>query len=154
MGLFSRLFSKNKELKRDLKSEAAVLSEKAPETLTKEEKKVIQARMREIKRNNRENPGSTQSAIPFLVMFKDGICQVSEKYYTMTVQFFDTNYSTADFDEQNGIFAKYCSMLNTFDSSSQFQLTFENQQCSISDMLEAVKIPEKNDDFSELRKEY
>ena len=154
MGLFSRLFSKNKELKRDLKSEAAVLSEKAPETLTKEEKKVIQARMREIKRNNRENPGSTQSAIPFLVMFKDGICQVSENYYTMTVQFFDTNYSTADFDEQNGIFAKYCSMLNTFDSSSQFQLTFENQQRSISDMLEAVKIPEKDDDFSELRKEY
>ena len=148
------IFSKKKQKKRDLKSEAAVLMDKSPEALTKEEKKIIQDRMREIKRNNVENQGSTQAAVPYQVMYKDGICQVTDKFYTMTVQFFDTNYSTADFEEQNGIFAKYSSLLNTFDSSTRFQLTFENQTRSIADLLEAVKIPEKNDEFSEIRKEY
>ena len=148
------IFSNKKAKKQDMKAEAAVLLEKAPETLTKEEKKIMRARMREIKKNNNENPGSTQAAIPFQAMYKDGICQISDNYYTMTVQFFDTNYSTADYEEQNGIFAKYCSLLNTFDSSSNYQLTFENQTRSISDMIEAVKIPDKDDDFSELRREY
>lgn len=146
--------SSRKSQKRDLKSEAAVLAEKKPETLTKEEKKIIQARMREIKKNNSENSGSTQSAIPYRIMYKDGICQLTEKYYTMTIQFFDTNYGTADFEDQNSIFSKYCSLLNIFDSSARFQLTFENQSRSVTDLIEAVRIPEKDDDFSELRKEY
>lgn len=146
--------SSKKKQKRDLKSEAAVLAEKKPETLTREEKKIILARMKEIKKNNNENSGSTQAAIPYMVMHKDGICQLTENYYTMTVQFFDTNYGTADFEDQNSIFSKYCSLLNTFDSSTRFQLTFENQTRSIADLIEAIKIPEKDDDFSELRKEY
>ena len=79
------IFSNKKAKKQDMKAEAAVLLEKAPETLTKEEKKIMQARMREIKKNNNENPGSTQAAIPFQAMYKDGICQISDNYYTMTV---------------------------------------------------------------------
>ena len=152
MGLFSRKKSQSADLKTAAKA-ISEAKEKAPETLTKEEKKLIAARMAEIKSSNKNN-ATVQNSIPYMNIFKDGICQVSENHFSMTVQFFDTNYSLADFEEQNAIFARYCMMLNSFDSSITFQLTFENQNRSMQKLIDVVQIPQKDDEFSEIRQEY
>ena len=99
-------FGKGKKNKSDLKSKTAVLLEKSPETLTKEEKKLISARIAEIKKYANDS-AVVQNAIPYLVMFRDGICQVTENFWSATVQFYDANYSLAEFEEQNNIFSKY-----------------------------------------------
>ena len=41
------------------------------------------------------NGGKTtvQNTIPYMCMYKDGVCQVSENFFSMTVQFYDANYS-------------------------------------------------------------
>ena len=65
-------FRKGKKNKSDLKSKTAVLLEKSPETLTKEEKKLISARIAEIKKYNNDS-AVVQNAIPYLTMFKDGM---------------------------------------------------------------------------------
>jgi len=135
------------------KAQAEVLAKKKPEALTKNNQKVLQARMAEIKKY--ASDGSTvQNAIPYCCMYKDGICEVTDNFYSMTVQFFDTGYVLADFDEQNNIFGKYCNLLNSFDNSIQFQLTFENQNRSTEELIAAVQIPEQDDAFNHIRKEY
>ena len=146
-------FGKGKKNKSDLKSKTAVLLEKSPETLTKEEKKLISARIAEIKKYANDS-AVVQNAIPYLVMFRDGICQVTENFWSATVQFYDANYSLAEFEEQNNIFSKYCDLLNSFDNTIQFQLTFENQNRSKENLVQSVQIPEQEDDFNDIRQEY
>lgn len=149
------LFSKKEKPKapENIKAQAAVAAKKPANELTKAEKKIIAQRMREIKKYAND-PSTTQNTLMYIQMFKDGICQVSENYYSKTVQFFDANYSLADFEEKNNIFSKYCNLLNFFDDSTNFQLTFENQNRSMEKLLQAVQIPEQEDNFNELRQEY
>lgn len=153
MGLFGNKKAKDFEnaSELDLKSQAAVLSKHS--TLSKEEKKIIQTRIRKIKKYN-SGKDTVQKTIPYMCMFKDGICQVSKNCFSMTIQFFDTNYVLADFEEQNNIFSKYCTLLNNFDSSIRVQLTFENQNRSIDNIISAIQIPEQEDDYDYIRKEY
>ena len=51
--------------------------------------------------------GTAQRTITFEKMFRDGICQVSHRYYTKMVEFFDINYSLLEVDEQADILAQY-----------------------------------------------
>ena len=44
------------------------------------------------KSNEKEKPTTAQKTITFEKMFRDGICQVSHRYYTKMVEFFDINY--------------------------------------------------------------
>lgn len=135
------------------KSEAAVAMNKPADQMTKKDKKVISARMSEIIKYKKDKK-TVQNTIPFIQMFKDGTCQISENCYSKTIQFWDINYELADFDEQNRIFAKYCDMLNFFDSSVKFQLTFENQNRSQEKLIKNIQIPSQDDDFNEVRQEY
>ena len=135
------------------KATASVIMGKPAKQLTKEEKKLLSARMAEIKKEN-SNKGTVQNAIPYQIMYRDGVCQVSDNFYSMTVQFFDTNYSIAEFDEQNNIFSKYCDVINLFDNTIKFQLTFENQNRSKDKLIKTVQIPQQDDDFNAIRQEY
>ena len=135
------------------RSDTAVLLGKPASAITKEEKKKISARIAEIKKENSSN-ATVQNTIPFLCMYKDGVCQVTENFYSLTVQFFDANYTIAEFDEQNNIFGKYCDIINLFDNTIKFQLTFENQNRSKEKLVKTVQIPEQDDDFNDIRKEY
>ena len=144
---------KNAKTKGDQKASASVLLGKPASQLTKEDKKLLSARMAEIKKENGSN-ATVQNTIPFLCMFRDGVCQVSENFYSLTVQFYDANYSIAEFDEQNNIFSKYCDIINLFDNTIKFQLTFENQNRSKDKLIKTIQIPEQDDDFNDIRSEY
>ena len=146
---------KKRESKRnpDLKSQSAVLLKQPASQLTKEQKKILSARMAEIRKYAKDN-NTIQNTIPYMTMFQDGICQVSENFYSATVQFYEANYSLAEFDEQNDIFSKYCDLFNSFDNTIHFQLTFENQNRSKEKLVESIQIPEQEDAFNEIRREY
>lgn len=122
--------------------------------LTKKQRKQIQHRMNELKKKNMNNASATQTIIPYIEMCKDGICYVSEGVFSRTVEFFDTNYELANLDEKNGIFAKWCTLLNYFDDSIDFQFTYENQEQNLDEELEKIRIEEQHDDFNAVRKEY
>ena len=144
---------KKKAPKADHRSKAAVILRKPASELTKEEKKALSARMAEIRR---ETGGSAtvQNTIPYLCMYRDGICQVSEHFFSLTVQFYDANYTISEFEEQNNIFSKYCDVINLFDNTIRFQLTFENQNRTKEKLIQTVQIPEQDDDFNAIRQEY
>ena len=146
-------FRKRNAKRSDNRSSAKVIMGKPASQLSKEEKKILSARMAEIRSEN-GGKNTVQNTIPFLCMYQDGVCQVSENFFSLTVQFYDANYSIAEFDEQNNIFSKYCDVINLFDNTIRFQLTFENQNRSKAKLVKTVQIPEQDDDFNSIRKEY
>lgn len=102
---------RKRDARQDNRSSAKVIMGKPASKLAKEEKKILSARMAEIRSEN-VGKSTVQNTIPYLCMYKDGVCQVSENFYSMTVQFYDANYSISEFDEQNYIFSKYCDVIN------------------------------------------
>ncbi len=72
-------------------------------------------------------PRTAQQTIPYQEMRRDGICVVSEHYFTKQIQFFDINYQLAQNEDKNQIFESYCDFLNYFESSIRVQLSFLNQ---------------------------
>jgi len=58
--------------------------------LTKAEKKQLAKIMAQAKKP--KHPQTTQQTIPYQRMWPDGICRVTDHYYTKTIQFFDINY--------------------------------------------------------------
>ena len=143
---------KNKK-KTDLRSGAKVAAEKPISNIDKNDKTVILARMHEIKKY-KDDISSTQNTIGYMQMFRDGVCQIDDHSFSKTIQFFDTNYQLAEFEEQNGIFSKYCDLINYFDNTVTFQLTFENQNRSQDGLVKQIQIPAQEDDFNEIRAEY
>lgn len=119
--------------------------------LSKEEIKAIKARMAVLKNDKKS---SCQKSIPYMDIYKDGICQIDNTHFSKTIRFYDVNYSLATLDEKNNIFGKYCDLLNYFDESVHIQLTFENQNDDMHDLVEKVRIPERDDNFNEIRNEY
>ena len=119
-------------------------------TLSKQERKQVEARLNQLLKKTY----SVQTTIPYLEMFKDGICQVSENYYTKTIRFNDIDYQLVDYYSAGKIFDDYCRILNYFDEKCRFQLTFENQTIDIDTLLKEIDIPEQDDNFNDIRTEY
>ena len=99
-------------------------------------------------------PHSAQDSIPFQRMFPDGICRVTDNYYTKTIQFQDINYQLAQQEDQTAIFEEWCSFLNFFDSSIRFELSFMNMAMDASNFEKMVRIPYQKDHFNPVRTEY
>ncbi len=95
--------------------------------LTRAEKRQLQALMRS-RQQRKKPPHSVQETIPYQRMWPDGICRVTDSYYTKTVQFQDINYQLAQNEDKTAIFDGWCDFLNYFDSSVRFQLSFMNMK--------------------------
>ena len=124
-----------------------------PKGLSKEQQK----QLREIQERNTRDPNIPQTAqdsIPFQRMFPDGICRVTDNYYTKTIQFQDINYQLAQQEDQTAIFEEWCSFLNFFDSSIRFELSFMNMATDAADFEKMIRIPFKKDMFNHIRIEF
>lgn len=97
---------------------------------------------------------SVQQSIPYIQMYKDGLCRVKENYYSKTIQFYDINYQLAQNEDKTAIFENYCEFLNYFDSSISVQLSFINQTVNINEFEKSIEIPEQKDEFNNIRTEY
>ena len=95
-----------------------------------------------------------QETLPYKEIYRDGICQTEDRFFSKTIQFFDINYQLAKNDDKTTIFENYCDFLNYFDSSVRFQITFLNQQVNFDEYSKTIDIPPKGDAFDDIRKEY
>ena len=87
-------------------------------------------------------------------MFPDGICRVTDNYYTKTVQFQDINYQLNQNEDKMAIFDGWCDFLNYFDSSIKFQFSFVNLSTDRDSAAKSISIPPKGDAFDSIRGEY
>ena len=87
-------------------------------------------------------------------MFPDGICRVTDTFYTKTVQFQDINYQLSQNEDKTAIFEGWSDFLNYFDSSIRFQLSFLNLSTAQDGYARSIVIPLRADKFNDVRDEY
>ena len=126
---------------------------KVPKHLSKESQKQVQEVIDKARRD-RSVPHTAQESIPYERMFPDGICRVTDNYYTKTIQFQDINYQLAQQEDQTAIFEEWCSFLNFFDSSIRFELSFMNMSTDAADFEKMIRIPFRRDMFNHIRVEF
>ena len=120
--------------------------------LSRAEQKQIAALIRQAKGDGK--PHTAQQTIPYLQMYPDGICRVTEKKYSKSLAFEDINYQLAQADDKTAIFENWCDFLNYFDASVSVQLSFINQGARKEKAQAAIEIPAQDDAFNSIRREY
>ena len=120
--------------------------------LTRAEKKEIAALIRAAKGDGKAH--IAQQTIPYLAMYPDGICKVTEKKYSKSIAYDDINYQLAQADDKTAIFENWCDFLNYFDATVSVQLSFINRGTRSGGAEEVVAIPAQNDAFNSIRTEY
>ena len=120
--------------------------------LTRAEKKESAAGIQAAKGDGK--PRTAQQTIPYLQMYPDGICRVTEKKYSKSLVFEDINYQLAQADDKTAIFENWCDFLNYFDASVSVQLSFINQGARKEKAQAAIEIPAQDDAFNSIRREY
>ena len=113
--------------------------------------KIVKKRSKKVKR---KIPNTVQDTLAYKAIFPDGICQINNRKFSKTIQFYDINYLLAQNEDKSLIFENYCDFLNYFDSSISVQLSFINMQVNSDMFLEIIKIENQNDHFDDIRKEY
>ena len=120
--------------------------------LTRAEKKEIAALIRAAKGDGKAH--TAQQTIPYLAMYPDGICKVTEKKYSKSIAYDDINYQLAQADDKTAIFENWCDFLNYFDATVSVQLSFINRGTRSGGAEEVVAIHAQNDAFNSIRTEY
>ena len=87
-------------------------------------------------------------------MWPDGICRVTDHYYTKTFQFQDINYQLAQNEDKTAIFEGWCDFLNYFDSSIHVQFSFIDMTAGNDAIGQIIQIPDRDDGNDEIRHEY
>ena len=141
------------EKKKSRKAKAASSAPVSTKKLSRKQQKELQAAVKKAKRDDGV-PRTAQQSIPFQRMFPDGICRVTDRYYTKTIQFQDINYQLAQQEDKTAIFEEWCSFLNFFDSSIHFELSFMNMSTDADTFEKSIRIPYQNDGFDDVRAEY
>ncbi len=121
--------------------------------LSRADRKQIETAIAKAKNTDKRHK-SAQDSIPFQRMFPDGICRVTDNYYSKTVQFQDINYQLNQNEDKTAIFDSWCDFLNYFDSSIHFQLSFVNLAANKDSYAQTIAIPPREDAFNQLRAEY
>ncbi len=128
-----------------------ILSGSPNKKLPQQEKKRFVTAM---KKRKAANPQTAQDTIPYLRMYRDGVCRVTERLYTKMLEFQDITYQLANNEDKTVIFENYCDFLNYFDSSITVQFTFINQSVNMKDYEKTIDIPPQGDGLDDIRNEY
>ena len=99
-------------------------------------------------------PRTAQQSIPYLAMYPDGICRVTDKVFSKSMEFFDISYQLAGNDDKTATFENLCDIYNYFDSSISAQFSFVNLFGNPEDYRKIIDIPPQGDDFDDVRTEY
>lgn len=87
------------------KSQVNTKNNNQKKQLSKEDINSIKRRMSQLRKENTDRKASTQALIPYKTMLPDGTCHIGGKKYSQTVEFYDTNYQLATFDEKGSKFS-------------------------------------------------
>lgn len=142
-----KVSAKNKSGKKAVQSKSG---------LTFSEKKRLAELKRTLAGNSKQQakPTTAQKTITFQKMYRDGICQVTNTFFTKMVEFYDINYDLLEVEDQGDILEEYSKLINYFDPSIKFELFLFNRQVSEQTLVNQFDIPLQGDEFDDIREEY
>ena len=121
--------------------------------LTRAERRQVEAAIARTKRQDRKFR-SAQDSIPFQRMYPNGICRVTDKLYSKTIQFQDINYQLSQNEDKTAIFDSWCDFINYFDSTVSFQFSFFNDSATKDSRTRSISVPSKGPEFDGICEEY
>lgn len=99
-------------------------------------------------------PRSVQDTIPYKRVYPDtGIIEIADGIFSKSYQLDDVNYQAAKDEDQTVMFLKYCELINSFDSSTRFQITINQKNINLSEFEALTMLPMEGDTLDELRVE-
>ncbi len=104
-------------------------------------------------KKKKKNIKTAQDTIPILSVNKAGYIEPKEDYYTKSYKLNDINFRIASFEDQNVIFNKYCSFLDTFTSDKKIQIVINNRNVNEDDILSSALCKMERDNLNEYREE-
>ncbi len=117
-------------------------------------------RLHELKRTlagndkRQEKPDTAQKTITVKKMYRDGICQVDDTFYTKMGEFLDVNDELLEIEDQGEVLEEYSKLINYFDPSIRFSLFLFNRQVNEQMLVEQFDITLQGDEFDDIREEY
>ena len=114
-------------------------------------KEVKQTKRKLVKKRN--VPKTAQQTIPYIKVCDDSIIEVENGRYSRTYEF-DDELSNCKRADQEDIFLRYCSILNSFDTTIDVQITILNNKVNKANFENKVLLKRKDDDYDVFRKEY
>ncbi len=99
-------------------------------------------------------PRSCQDTLHYKYMFQNGICQIGDNFFSLTIKISDINYQVAQREDQIDIFSRYCEILNYFDPKVNVQITVHNRRIDMAEFKRQMLLKLQNDDKDDLRQEY
>lgn len=121
--------------------------------LSAEQKKRI-VKQKQKEKKAAKVPHSVQESIDYEEMFPDGICRVTDRFYTKCIRFGDINYQLAQNEDKTAVFEYWCDFYNYFDSSISLQISCMSQYANVKEMEGSIDIPPQGDGFDGIRSEY
>ena len=108
----------------------------------------------ELKKKTRQEaaPKNAIEYIAYKRLFDDGICEVEQGLYSITMKISDINYQTARRTEQIDIFSRYCELLNTLEPPLHYQISIVDHSINIDEFRQSMFIPMANDKDDKYRK--
>ena len=97
---------------------------------------------------------TAQDSIPYLRMFPDGTCQVTERRFARLLEFQDINYQLSQNEDQQIIFDGWCDFLNYFDPSVYGQFVFVNVDGGEESIARIVEPPDVEEVFQSVQQDY
>lgn len=137
-------FMKNKKKSADVDISALSAKDRDEIRLNKQKRK--KPKKKKIKKK-RIVAKTVQKTLPYKRICDNYLMNVDENKYSKTYRFEDINYSIAKQEEQEGIFLGYCSVLNSFDTNADIQITVHNNRVNKADFNKMVLLKHKGNDF-------
>jgi type IV secretory pathway VirB4 component len=97
---------------------------------------------------------TAQNTIRYKRIYEDGVMEIEKGIYSKSINFVDINYQIANAQDQQTIFEKYCSFLNSFDTNVDVQITINNKNINEKGFEDDVLLAYKNDSKNNYRDEY
>lgn len=88
---------------------------------------------------------TVQDTIPYFNVYKNGIIEVREGFFTKSYPIKDINFQICAQEEQEDIFIKFGDLLNSFDANTHLQLTINNKNIDIETFKSKVFLKHRQD---------
>lgn len=99
-------------------------------------------------------PKTVQDTIPYYRVYPDtGIIETEPGVFTKSYLLDDVNYQVAKDEEQTEMFLKYAEFMNSFDPSTQVQITVNQKNMNLDEFEAETMLPMEEDGLDHLRKE-
>ena len=115
------------------------------------EKKSLEERIKTFLQ--KDSPKTVQQTIPYQKMYMDGICKVTDHYYSTTIQFYDRNYQLLDEKEKRLFLEQWGDFLKLFGSTVQFEFSFLSLPEDKEQIEKKLRFSQKYDGLNHLREE-